>query len=86
MSTVSSTFIIRLWTSADPLAIESRHGHGRIDHVQSGEHLYFDQLQDALDFLSRHFGAYDSLDRTAGVDTALAGSAPPEPFTNPDPV
>jgi hypothetical protein len=65
MSTVSSTFIIRLWAAANPLAGEPPRGHGRIDHVQSGQSVYFDQLDDALAFVRRHFGAYESLESSA---------------------
>ena len=67
MSTVSSTFIIRLWTATDPLSGEPQRGHGRIDHLQSGESAYFDQMQDALAFLRRHFGAYESLEHVSAA-------------------
>ena len=74
MAEISSTFIIRLWTVDEPLAGESPRGRGRIDHVQSGEHIYFDQLAEALSFLRQHFGAYANLE----------GIAPPEPAVAPD--
>jgi hypothetical protein len=61
MAEVSSTFILRLWTTDEPLTDRPPHGRGRIDHLQSGERLYFDQLEPALTFIRQHFGAYASL-------------------------
>jgi hypothetical protein len=75
MSTVSSTFIIRLWAAADPLAGAPPHGQGRIDHVQSGESVYFDQMDDALAFVRRHFGAYESLESAANVPSNIPDAA-----------
>jgi hypothetical protein len=80
MSTVSSTFIIRLWTAADPLSAQPPRGHGRIDHVQSGDHAYFDHLEDAMAFLRRHFGAFDSRD---AATAAAADPTPPPPVESP---
>jgi hypothetical protein len=79
MSTVSSTFIIRLWTAADPLSTEPPRGHGRIDHVQSGDHAYFDDLEDAVEFLRQHFGALD------GQDTAVGPASPAPPLESAPP-
>jgi hypothetical protein len=84
MSTVSSTFIIRLWTAADPLSAERPRGHGRIDHVQSGDHAYFDDLEDAVEFLRRHFGAFDGRDPAMTVADPASPAAPPESPSPPD--
>jgi hypothetical protein len=75
MADVISTFIIRLWTVQEPGANQSPRGRGRIDHVQSGEHVYFDQLAEGLDFLRRRFGAYDSLQTPAGFAPRHASTA-----------
>ena len=72
MAEISSTFIIRLWTVDEPLAGESPRGRGRIDHVQSGEHIYFDQLAEALSFLRQHFGACANLEGMAPDSQASA--------------
>jgi hypothetical protein len=61
MAEVSSTFILRLWTNDESLVGQHPHGRGRIDHLQSGERLYFDHLESALIFIRHHFGAYDTL-------------------------
>ena len=76
MADVISTFIIRLWTVQEPGASGSPRGRGRIDHVQSGEHVYFDQLVEGLDFLRRRFGAYDSLQPPPGFAFAPRSEAP----------
>ncbi|HWE60779.1 MAG TPA: hypothetical protein VHB98_03635 [Chloroflexota bacterium] len=62
MADVTSTFIIRLWTNGESLTDQPPHGRGRIDHLQSGERLYFDHLDSALGFIRQHFGAYDRLE------------------------
>ena len=75
--TTSSTFIIRVWTSEGP----AWRGQGRIDHVQSGEYRYFDELSDALAFLRRHFGAFDSIPAPP-ADPDIAADQPPGPPTS----
>jgi hypothetical protein len=76
MADVVSTFIIRLWTVQEPGVVESPRGRGRIDHVQSGEHAYFEHLSDGLDFLKQRFGAFDSLQTAGGVESAGTPAAP----------
>ncbi len=68
MAEVTSTFIIRLWTVREPGVAESPRGRGRIDHVQSGEHAYFEQLSDGLAFLRERFGAFDTLQPGNGAE------------------
>jgi hypothetical protein len=67
MAEVRSTFILRLWTTDDPLLGRPAQGRGRIDHLQSGERLYFDHLDQMLTFIRYHFGAYDTLQPVALV-------------------
>jgi hypothetical protein len=67
MAEVVSTFIVRLWTVQEPGVAESPRGRGRIDHVQSGEHAYFEHLSDGLEFLRQRFGAFDSLQAANGI-------------------
>jgi hypothetical protein len=67
MAEVSSTFMLRLWTNDEPRVGHPTHGRGRIDHLQSGERLYFDHLEDALSFIRYHFGAYDTIQPAAPV-------------------
>jgi hypothetical protein len=67
MAEVSSTFMLRLWTNDAPQVGQPPHGRGRIDHLQSGERLYFDHLESALSFIRHHFGAYDTLQPAAPV-------------------
>jgi hypothetical protein len=84
MAEVTSTFILRLWSVNEPLAEELPQGRGRIDHVQSGEYIYFDHVVEAMDFLRRHFGAYASLELPPPEPAPTAGDQPPEGRVTPD--
>jgi hypothetical protein len=61
MAEVSSTFILRLWTVDEAPAGGRSPRRGRVDHPQSGDHLYFNHMLEALAFIRSHFGAYDRL-------------------------
>jgi hypothetical protein len=59
MAEATSTFVLRLWTEAE--ARGQRRGRGRVEHLQTGDRCYFDDIAEALAFISEHFGGYDSL-------------------------
>jgi hypothetical protein len=84
MAEVVSTFIVRLWTVQEPGVADAPRGRGRIDHVQSGEHAYFEQLSDGLEFLRQRFGAFDSLQTADGAGSTSSperGLGEPSPIT-----
>jgi hypothetical protein len=87
MAEVVSTFIVRLWTVQEPGLTDAPRGRGRIDHVQSGEHAYFEQLSEGLEFLRQRFGAFDSLQAADPVESTGSSetmSREPKPMMEDD--
>jgi hypothetical protein len=76
MAHASSTFVLRLWTAGEAPTDSRMLRRGRLDHLQSGDHVYFDHLPEALTFIRQHFGDYDDLLRTSPTPRLEPGNMP----------
>jgi hypothetical protein len=71
MAHADSTFVLRLWTANEARAGGQMLRRGRLDHLQSGDHLYFDHLPEALSFIRARFGGFDDLARSGSTPLEL---------------
>ena len=50
----TATFIVRMW--AEPVNEDQCEWRGQVEHLQTGEKRYFQQLDKMMDFVSSHIG------------------------------
>jgi hypothetical protein len=51
----TATFIVRMW--AEPVNEDQCEWRGQVEHLQTGEKRYFQQLDIVLEFVTSHIGA-----------------------------
>ena len=51
----TATFVVRMW--AEPINEDHSEWRGQVEHLQSGEKRYFQQLDIVLEFVTSHIGA-----------------------------
>jgi len=56
----TATFIVRMW--AEPINEDHNEWRGQVEHLQSGEKRYFQQLTIMLAFITSHIGATEGPD------------------------
>ena len=56
----TATFIVRMW--AEPINEDHSEWRGQVEHLQSGEKRYFQQLDKMTEFVSSHIGRASSFD------------------------
>ena len=56
----TATFVVRMW--AEPINEDHSEWRGQVEHLQSGEKRYFQQLDKMMEFVSSQLGKTSSFD------------------------